>query len=286
MQRILLFAAALSAAAILQAKEVKGSGSFKMAVITADNVNLRSGPGTDFGIQTSESYDWQGKPYSGVPLTQGWKNEEIQVDEVDDPAFSNLPGASEWYFAVRACESTPFYINKRFVKVLETAGFEKPDRCRILVGTDFDNPSENDPDDPGCFAPSAEALFIYPDGTCLLHNCGFENYVQLGHLNDGTAVFETGASFIFGETPSDSGSFDINTDNGLELRIGRDATLEAQGISYARKFDIPAWYLYSPETLRRIFNDLKSKDSAYSTFSYTYPEKFQAQGDYFYNINK
>lgn len=161
----------------------------------------------------------------------------------------------DWYkYQYEQCpETVCAYFPASNAKSIMTKGI--PHKKSLFIKSWTDEPEE---DETGCWQPSENALFIYPNNLGIMIRKGFENTMTIGLLDSGTfkPIWNCPVNYSDCTEHPDSLQFHIpasKADNqSVGIIVGRNCLLHNRGIK-EDKLGMPDIFIYPPTDIVNIF---------------------------------
>jgi len=240
----------------LFAKEYITMGEdFKLAEVTGNEINIRSGAGTQFPIAHTYYTDYDGKKIK-QDAGPAYKGQRLWVKDAGDWWEIDHPGT------VTDGDSKQF-ISKKFCKLLETDTFD----IASITSPQVWAYAEEQQDEEGYEYVSYNIITIYPGG--LVVTQFYDNYgnnITLGKVNkEGTAVFNQINTPVSdpGNEPAPNAPLTITADSDnsyphLNWKIGENNkssfTYKGEKLTYNDISDIPV------EKWEQLITELKKSE--------------------------
>lgn len=229
-----------------------------LAEITGDNVNFRSGPGTNYPPAQFpyNSYSYEGEKYTGgCAIFKGHNSMQVIIL----PEFEN----PDWYrIAIPNVSEDTFnyvWVSKKYCKPIMSDGLDHKQPKEIYVRANNDEPED---DELGCWQPSIELIFVFDNNMC----CKIDSYqssVYWGYYYPDQKYINF---FMYSMADFKSGR-----ESGLSVNVGKEtvtfdvskgSSIASFGIPEAKDWGyLPCLSVFDGKQISKIFNDvLKEKN--------------------------
>lgn len=234
-----------------------------LAEITGDNVNFRSGPGTNYPYAEFPYYRYSddGEKYpGGCARFMGHKSERVIIL----PEFEN----PDWYrIAIPNISDDVFqyvWVSKKFCKPIMSEGLMHKRPKEIYIQAYNDEPED---DELGCWEPSITIIFVFDNNMC----CKIDSYQS--SVSWGFYYPEDKYINFF---MTSMANFKNERESGLEVNVGKDVvtfdvsngcSISSLGIPEAKDWGyLPCLSVFDGKQISKIFNDVLKEKNRQGSF--------------------
>ena len=253
-----------------------------LAEITGDNVNFRSGPGTNYPVAQTPyfHYSEDGEKYPfGCHQLGGYKSERVIIlPEFDNPDWYRIavPNISEEAFNYA-------WVSKKYCKPILSEGLKHTQPKEIYVLADNDEPED---DELGCWQPSIELIFVFDGNVC----CKFDSYqgsVSWGYYYPDQQYinfFMTSRADYLNERESGL-SVDVGEDV-VSFDVSKRCSIASVGIPETKDWEyLPCMSFFDSDQILKIMKDVIKKNKAQATFEILLKEDLDKYKYYSFDLS-
>lgn len=186
------------------------NGDYKLAEVTGNNINIRSGAGTQYPI----AYQYVPYSYDVNTATESWTKENVSPAVKGERYW--VKDAGDWWEIANSGDSrdSKQFISKKYCKALETDPFniDSITEPQVYVYTEKGEGME-----PGEIITNTTVTTIYPGGAVVTqYNGEYESVLALGIIFENKAIVNVYEAMCYANT------YDIAPDAPLDISINTE----------------------------------------------------------------